>query len=228
MTLGDVDNTLLYMYTAKLAALEPVTDLYVSTGGLYLLPENVSFQGLVREICVYGYTKQEYLDAYMKRLRPFVYVMLYRNDPENWDEYYMVYRPALVYHTPEVGCLDAGKNGLEWKVEVGDKIGVFILENCINVTDMPDQLINNFIKGDNFFDVLCPSQINIINGPVECLSALFLNNSRELILEELDHIINIEDVIYVSVHLNVKVVLSPMENEGKYSMIINKEIIIML
>ena len=80
---------------------------------------------------------------------------------------------------------------------------------------MPKQFfINKFIKGVN---VLYPSQINIINGPVECLSALFLNNSRELTLEELHHMhIYMKDIYNVSVHLNIQVMFSPEENESKY------------
>ena len=58
-------------------------DLYVNTGGVYLLPESVSISGSIRKVCVFGYTKQEYLDAYrnISDVHSFVYVMLYRNDP---------------------------------------------------------------------------------------------------------------------------------------------------
>ena len=212
--MGHLDSELFIKYNRKIAANGSVTDLYISTGGLYLLPDVVSIQGSIRKICVYGYAREIFVKMHINDdgklvLRPFVYVLLYRPDAGHDNTFFMVYEPVVVYHTTQIGCL----NDFDWNVEVGDNIGVFIPEDCIDVADFPKRFTTNFMAGDNF-SALCPSQVNTINNPEECFTALFVNNSRELTFDELHHIY-LENISNVPVHLNMQVMISPMENKSK-------------
>ena len=195
--MGHFDSELLMKYHRKIERGEPVTDLYTSTGGLYLLPDVVPIQGSIKEICVHGYSKRKFLNMYMFKLRLFVYVLLYRPDTKQNNTFFMVYEPVVVYHMTQIGCLKF--NDLDWNVEVGDNIGVFIPKDCIDVADFPNRFTTNFMVGDNF-SVLCPSQVNTINNPEECFTALFVNNSHELtfLMSLIDHIY-LENISNVSV-----------------------------
>lgn len=181
-TMGYVNTSLLVAY---LNAEGAVSGLYVDSGGLYLLPESVPRKGQVRDICAYGYTSDAYIKYYTfpnsteidvyTSTRPFVYIVLFRRNYED-EEYSIVFQPALLHHHLYENCLTRS-DGLNWQVEVGDRIGVFIPSKCI----MPDdvELTDVFVKDEvkKYFAMLCPSQINIIALPGDNSLALFANDT---------------------------------------------------
>ena len=160
--LGYIDDTLVFRYLMT----DDVTDLYINHGGLYFLPYNITIEGFVDSVCAFGYTNVEYENLLLNenrtdinrdtRVRPFVYVMVYR--PLTPTIFQMISKPAIVYHAASADCTSRN-DGLDWQVQMGDKIGVFIPDGCTSV----DELSAEDCFHPDFGEValLCPSQVNI-------------------------------------------------------------------
>lgn len=162
---------------------------YVDIGGLYLIPEQVQEQGKISEICIYGYTRTEFEYLYQDAngdfdsssdVRNFNYAVLYRPQNDEEQTLSLVYKPVVVYHGIETGCVSES-DGLEWSVERGDRVGVYIPSDCIT----PDELlsgatIDTFNEGElRQYSQLCPSQINL-DRPEECFYAHHLNATLDI------------------------------------------------
>ena len=191
---------------------------YVDIGGLYLIPDQMQEQGRITDICIYGYTRSEYIRLYQlpngdfnmnSDVRNFAYAMLYRPQNDEEQTLSLVYKPVVVYHGLSVTCVSAS-DGLEWNVEKGDRVGVYIPSDCIT----PDELLSGDTI-DTFneeelrqFSQLCPSQVNL-NRPEECSYAHYLNAT--LGIDEINSI-EVNQVINASsTRLNIKVTM-----EGTY------------
>ena len=111
--------------------------LYVNYTSLYLLPDPVPAMGSVRKISFYGYTAAEY-EQKVPDIRPFLYVLLFRPQDEARTTYTMAYNPTVVFHTTQVGCVGPNE-GLEWEVEEGDRVGIFIPSNCTQTNHLMQQ-----------------------------------------------------------------------------------------
>ena len=186
---------------------------YVDTGGLYLIPDQIQGQGKIKEICIYGYTRREYLhlirdadgDFTDANIRNFVYAVLYRPQNDEEQTLSLVYKPVVIYHGISVTCVSAS-DGLEWNVERGDRVGVYIPSDCIT----PDELllgdtIDTFNEEElRQFPQLCPSQVNL-DRPEECSYAHYLNAT--LGIDEINSI-EVNQVINASsTRLNLEVTM---------------------
>ena len=116
--LGGVDGSLFVNFFQTENRSLP--DLYVRDGGLYLLPSNVTTEGIVQRTCVFGYINARFVSNILNEdgdvdlqtsTRTFVYVLLYRPLIEDPTTYRMVSKPALVYHGTERGCIVSGGGG---------------------------------------------------------------------------------------------------------------------
>ena len=208
-SLGRIDDTLI----ARLFAEANTTDLYMPHSGLYLLPHNVTVQGYVDSICIFGLFKSSLVHLILNEdgridlqsaIRAFVYALHYRPLVEDPTTYRMVSKPAIVYHHITEGCISY-HDGLDWQVQRRDKIGVFIPDNCSS----SDQLQDLDVYSSDFDGkLLCPSQVNLaIDDEVHsnvCSYAYYLNVS----LEELEMAeISEEELTYEETVLNVEVVI---------------------
>ena len=175
---------------------------YVDTGGLYLIPDKVPVQGRITDICIHGYIRIEDVSLYQDTngnydinsdVRSFVYAVLYRPQNDEEQTLSLVYNPVVVYHGISVNCVFLS-DVLEWNVEKGDRVGVYIPSNCIT----PDELLSGDTI-DTFneeelrqFSLLCPSQINL-DRPEECSYAHYLNATLgidEISSIEINQVIN--------------------------------------
>ena len=217
--LGDIDGSLFLRYLDAQSS----EGLYVNHGGLYLLPYEVATVGIVDEVCIFGYINSQFEYQLLNenrmldpntRVRPFLYVMLYRpldeNTADNQTVYRIVGKPAVVYHSTMTGCLSQS-DGLEWQVQRGDRIGAFIPDNCISATEV--------LNSDTFFssgldsgevELLCPTQINLVVEDDECYYAYFHPNISEMEFTE----IRSEQFKREQTKLNLKVEFT-QQNEGK-------------
>ena len=162
--------------------MDPLT--YADIGGLYLIPDQVQEQGRITGICIYGYmrTEFEYLlldnngkfDANTK-VRPFAYAVLYRPQGDKKQTLSLVYNPVVVIHLTVSGCVSVS-DGLEWNVERGDRVGVYIPSDCITLDELlSGDTIDTFNEEElRQFSLLCPSQVNL-DRPEECSNAHYLN-----------------------------------------------------
>ena len=180
ITIGTLDETI---FNVLLEGGSSSQELFLEETGLYLLPQNVPVKGRVLEICTYGYVAEEFFAtiARSNSTRPFVLVILYRLSDEE-REYQAVYKPAVVFHDGLPKCLSSG-DGLDWLVEEGDRIGIFVPSYCIEINE---KNFYNFTVSEELwaFQTLCPSQVNFISG-MEDYSAPFSNVS--LNFKEIQH-----------------------------------------
>ena len=194
---------------------------YVDIEGLYLIPDQVQEQGRITDICIYGIMRTEFIyllldnnekfDANTK-VRPFAYAVLYRPQGDEKQTLSLVYKPVVIIHLTAPGCVSA-RDGLEWNVEKGDRVGVYIpSDNCIT----PDELLSGNTIIDLFnekelrqFSQLCPSQVNL-DRPEECSYAHYLNAT--LGIDEINSI-DINQVINESsTRLNIEVTMTGIIN----------------
>ena len=197
-----------------------LTDVYVRDGGLYLLPSSVTAEGSVERICVLGHFNARFLSLILDEkggidpqttTRPFVYVLHYRPLSEDLTTYEMVNKTALVYHDTAKGCI-YDLNGLNWQVQRGDKLGVFIPDNCSSWDQLRASTAVDVFSTQFGIDLLCPSQINLVVDEVLrrdsslCKYAYYLNVSLSDI-----SVIRSEQFIREETVLNIEVTI----DEGK-------------
>ena len=200
--IGSIDTTLFLKHSRNKAH-------FLETGGLYLLPDQVPLDGKINRVCAFGYTREEFrplLNHDLITARPIVYVLLYRPSDSG---YTLVNEPAILYHGTSKSCLTQ-MDELNWNVQKGDRMGAFIPEDLINVTDIPRQTISNIWKDINSIKELYPSQI-LLNDTGDCFVALYVNTT--LGLEALDHIL-FKDITERFLRLNLEVFL-----EGEFPVV---------
>ena len=142
----------------------PQDDLFVQTGGVYLLADPVPFDGVILQIKAFGLVTAEQLDIYysgVTEVAPYAYALTYTQDPDT-NAYSVSNGPQNFYHSFVPAILPRnGSEILNWPVKKGDRIGVFIPHECTNHT----------------YALYCPSQVNLLTNEEECASAYFSNNS---------------------------------------------------
>ena len=166
-SLGGIDDSLILRFLQ--AENRSLTDVYVRDSGLYLLPSSVTAEGSVETMCIFGHFNARFVSHIVNEdgdvdlqtgTRPFVYVLHYRPLNEDPTTYRMVNKPALVYHGPAKGCVSES-DGLDWQVQRGDKIGVFIPDNCSSWDQLRASTAFDVFSTQFGIDLLCPSQINL-------------------------------------------------------------------
>ncbi len=165
----------------------------------------------ISEICIGGLIRKED-EKYVHRdpaksIRLFVYVLLYSIEDSN---YVLKYRPAVIYHGYDKACLMRGQ--LDWTVEKGDRIGAFIPESCTNISMLPEDIL---INQNETFNMLCPSQINLVNGANQCYSSLFVNETFDQVNN-----ISLDDHSIVPVRLSMTVTYERGNMHGKEGLFI--------
>ncbi len=225
-TVGKVDIGIFLRYVGLLSsnASGSVSDFYINSGGLYLLPEYLPIRGEVSSVCAVGYTNVEFESFLFKpnsreidpqtTVRPFVYVVLLRPRTEdNGNLYSLVYPPAILAHGIISGCIGV-PDGLQWEAREGDRIGAFIPSECVMVDSIPDDV---FVLQEihNQFTQLCPSQINLVADRIESYG-IYVTNSSSLSVEDLtDELsMSMDQFDNISVHINMNVTIVPLEGKG--------------
>ena len=161
---------------------------------------------------MFGYVRHSFLHLllnedgrfdFQTNVRAFAYMIHYRPLIKDPTTYRMVSKPALVYHDLREGCV-SDHDGLDWQVQRGDEIGVFIPDNCSSWDQLLD--VNVYSKDFNG-KLLCPSQVNLVineeahhNG---CNFAYYLNVSLAELAE-----IREEEFTYEETVLNIEVVIN--------------------
>ena len=139
-------------------------DLFVQTGGVYLLADPVPFDGVILQVKAFGLVTAEHLDFVLSGvtdLSPYAYALTYTQDPDT-NAYSVSNGPQYFYHSFIPAILPKNQSEiLNWPVMKGDRIGVFIPHECTNYT----------------YELYCPSQVNLLTNERECASAYFSNNS---------------------------------------------------
>ena len=155
-----------------------------------MLPYHINDKRTVEDLCAFGFPNSDILpfepsgDA-NDFLQPlFVYVTLYR--PQG-DVYRMTSQPVVVYHRSARGCISSTHGyELNWLLQKGDKIGVFIPQSCTSVTNLTQSEVLNSIEVSRMLGeetLVCPSQVNLAvhnnssSSGAQCTSAFYLNGS---------------------------------------------------
>ena len=195
--IGELNENLLVKYFATNGNVTAVQKFFIKSGGIYLFPEAVPSDGRLLSVRAYGYLGS-YDDPSMElKLGPslpevsepngeiFLFVVLYRPS-EDGNTYSLAHEPAELKHGFTPGTIPRNQSGsLDWEVQEGDLIGVFIPEVCV------------YSSNETYS---CASQVNLRTD--ECRSALYhpaLEDINNLPREEFEE---------VSVWLNVEAVLS--------------------
>ena len=143
-------------------------DLFVQTGGVYLLADPVPFDGVILQIKAFGLVTAEQFDIYSSggnALAPTAYALTYTQDPDI-NAYSVSNGPQYFYHSFTPAILPKNQSEvLNWPVMKGDHIGVFIPHVCLNRTDNGQPVL------------YCPSQVNLLTNEGECVSSYYSNNS---------------------------------------------------
>ena len=217
----------------------PFNELFIDHGGLYLLPSVVQSEGKVMEMCLLGYTRAEFFVLYLNEARnaldpnspyrPYVLALHYRpTDPDNPTVYELVSSPAVVYHFDTTGCI-LESDGLDWRVQRGDRIGIFISDNCSTVdevqalTSSDVYLPESLRDDDSVIRMLCPSQVNLMgmlgnrshDHEDECNVAYYLKVSATELGRISSEQFELEDTV-----LNFEVVI----DEGEYHIDLQVEV----
>ena len=194
--------------------LELRDNLFVDTGGIYLHSEPIPHDATVVSVRSFGYIKDEILshlffsedDTLAEGSGEVVgafatlYVLVYRPDQEG-REYSLVHGPNETTHQLTPAILPESSGALGWEVKKGDMIGVFIPDSC----EAFDFGLTRVLKA-------CPSQVNFVTLPLECLSALYsplVGDSAE----NVSRTISASDFEEVQLRLNLEVTLTA---EGMY------------
>ena len=192
--------------------------LHTDNRGLFFLPTPIGTKGRVSEVCAFGYPRiadEEKLDDGIRRfdldtkIRLFLFIVLYRPTDRTQTLYTMVYNPVAVYHYLTPGCLSQG-DGLNWIVKQGDLLGAFIPDDCTtteNLISQDDVETFNELELTEF--EFCPAQIDL-NATGQCSYALYLNSTEVISLDEIKSV-EFEEIVNVSVRLNIQVTIK----EGK-------------
>ena len=200
----------------------PFNELFIDHGGLYLLPSVVQSEGRVVEMCLLGHIRPEFLLLYFNPAINALDLLAlhYRpTDPDNPTVYELVSSPAVVYHFDTPGCI-LESDGLDWQVQRGDRIGIFIPDNCSTVDEVraltsSDVYLPVSLRDDeNFITMFCPSQVNLVgmlgnrshDHEEECNVAYYLNVSATELGRISSEQFELEDTV-----LNFEVVI----DEGK-------------
>ena len=191
---------------------------------MYLLPCNVTTGGFIERTCVFGYFNPKFEHQIIANdennfdpqtdNRPFVYVLLYRPLIEDPTTYRMVSKPALVYHGTAKGCISAS-DGLDWRVQRGDKIGVFIPDNCSSSDQLQAPTALDVFSTGFEGELLCPSQINLAvdNSTHRCKYAYYSNVSLTDVSEIQSQQFNREEIV-----LNIEVIIAECECLNNYTL----------
>ena len=190
--IGQIDQELLDKFFEN----EDYRDFYVNTGGIYLLPEPVPFNGKIIMLRAYGFVDWTLdttdLDAFIPQPEvnnsgAFLYVLVYRPS-ENGSIYNLVHDLTQLNHRYTPGRLPQNAGGaLSWGVKQGDLIGVYIPQQCVNKTG----------------SYLCPSQVNLKTN--DCLSAFY-----HPALEGVDNL-HRQEFKEVQLQLNLAAFISPAD-----------------
>ena len=199
--IGEIDEDLLGTYYSYGDAYK---EYYVNTGGIYLLPEPVPFNGKIISLKVYGFVDETInvtasLDPFIPTptqsgvlttnkssvAAPFLYVLVYRPSKDG-GVLSLAHNLTQLSHGFTPGRLpsDPGQT-LDWEVQSGDYIGAYIPRECVNGSDGI---------------LMCPSQINLQTD--DCLSAFY-----HPALERVDNLSRVE-LEEVSLQLNLEAILS--------------------
>ena len=139
-------------------------NLFVQTGGVYLLADPVPFDGVILQIKAFGLLNAEHLDIFYSDeidVEPYAYALTYTQEPDT-NAYSISNGPQYFYHSFVPGILPRNRSEiLNWPVKKGDRIGVFIPHECTNYT----------------YALYCPTHLNFLTNKGECASAYFSNNS---------------------------------------------------
>ena len=181
---------------------EAATGFYVNTGGIYLHRNPIPFDGTLLAIEVFGFTGEASIDSITESdiffpeplitpafingqfSEPFLFILIYRPIMDG-TVYELVHGPTQMSHglAPE-------RIFLQFDVQEGDFIGVYIPRECVNRTDTEHPQ--------------CPSQVNLRTN--SCRSAFYYSG-----LDGVDSI-PVMEFEEVSVNLNMLAVFAP----GKY------------
>ena len=172
---------------------------HINTSGIYLLNESVPFDGRILRIRAYGYFSDENIlwDTYRNTsstdIYSFLFVVVYRIN-EKGSAYDLIHGPARISHdTISPGSLPTSSNmdqTLDWSIEYGDKIGVFLPDDCVNGSDG---------------NLMCPSHVNLVVGNESCLSAEYRSGGGSL--ADLDDV-RIDSFEEVQLMLNLEVTIA--------------------
>ena len=173
---------------------------FIKIGGIYLIRKPIPSSGTVIDVTIFGRwnfnlnpinstNSDFFLPKPSESQRPsdflFLYVMTYRPSQDG-TVYKIVHGPAQVDH----GALSSGRlpfdqsQSLNWEVQKGDLLGVYIPRECVNGSSLQ-----------------CPSQVNFKTEG--CLSAYYhpgLNGVDDIPINEFQE---------VSVQLSIETLLSP-------------------
>ena len=224
-SLGGIDDSLILRYYQT--ENRSLADFYIRDSGLYLLPSSVTAEGFVETMCIFGQFNARFVSHILDEggnidpqtsTRPFAYVLHYRPLSEDPTTYRMVNKPALVYHRTAKGCVFEN-NGLDWRVQRGDKIGVFIPDNCSSWDQLRAQTAVDVFSTQFGIDLLCPSQINLAVDEVLrhdsslCKYAYYLNVSLSDISEiQSEQFIREETVLSIEVTIDEGKCLHSIDN----------------
>ena len=182
---------------------EDVSDFFVNTGGVYLLPVPVAFSAKIVSFRAFGIPNNvfnESLDsdplippametgAVNGFVAPYFYVLVFRPTGESYN---LVHNLTQLGHGFAPGRVpaDTGET-LNWHVQKGDFIGAYIPYSCVKRSS--DGLLQ------------CPSQINLVAN--NCRSAFYhpaLKSVNNLVASEFRE---------VSVLLNLEATIVPLGN----------------
>ena len=183
---------ILNVFSAFFAGNLSVSNFYIQSGGVYMLPEPVPHDGRVLHVRAYGYFSGENLLRVLgpdpESAAPSLLVLVFRLDEES-KSYQILYNHLLTHGE------FPGEVNLDWQVQRGDRIGAFIPYSCNSKN----------ITGDTI--LLCPSQINIRVERSSCLSALY--HPADLNALNYNDSIPADQFQEVQVQLNIEALISP-------------------
>lgn len=186
------------------------SDSYVNTGGVYLLTEPVPYNGRITILKAYGFADfQLNITTDLAPFLPELYEVPLSNNNDNISIgpsflFTLIYRPVQdgsVYrlvrnltqlnHGFSPGFLPVDPSQtLNWEVQKGDLIGVYIPRHCVN-------------RSDGI--LVCPSQVNLVaDSTSSCSSAMYhsawggVDNLVSSEFKEVSLQLNIEAVIFLT------------------------------
>lgn len=170
-------------------------DFFVNSGGIYLFPEAVPSDRRLLSVRAYGYFGYYDYSSELNLGPPlpevsepdgeiFLFVVLYRPS-EDGSTYSLAHEPTELRHGFTPGKIPKNQNRpLNWEVQEGDFIGVFIPEVCV------------YSDNESYS---CVSQVNLKTEG--CRSALYhpalvgIDNLPEDEFEEVSIWLNVEAVL---------------------------------
>ncbi len=199
--IGEIKLGLVDTFIATGQNLTALMEFYINSGGIYLLPEPVRFNTKILAVRAFGFLDDTldvttdlgpFLPKFLepREIQSFLFVLVYR-PIRNGSVYSLVQNLTQLNHGFTPGRLPVNQSKtLDWDVQEGDRIGVYIPRQCFN-------------RSDGF--VVCPSQINLETS--ECCSALYHPG-----LEGVDNLSK-DEFKEVQVWLNLEAILSAPVSE---------------